>query len=313
MRFAIATLFFSLFFTGFLMTCQSDAEDHAETRRLIIHADDAGMSHSVNRGTIEAMEKGVVTSASIMVPCPWFPEFARYAKENPERDFGIHLTLTSEWSEYRWGPVLDRSEVPSLVNEDGFLWGSVPQVVANVKLEDAERELRAQIERARKFGVKISHFDPHMGAVLSRPDLAKLYVELAVEYDIPVLFVKPTEENGLAKQYPDMIRMVPELEKRELPILSAIYQFYDRGPYEKRKLKYLETIRNLPAGTSEIIIHCGVDDDELRAITTSVDIRDSDRRIFLDPEVRQAIEDAGVELTTWKQFHQQQEDADQSR
>lgn len=281
------------------------AEESAK-RYLIIHADDAGMSHSVNRGTIEAMEDGVVTSASIMVPCPWFPEFAKYTRDNPQRDFGIHLTLNSEWSEYRWPPVSDREQVPSLVDDEGFLWDNVAQVVANVKIEDAATELRAQIERARKFGVKVTHLDPHMGAALSRPDLAKLYIELGVEYDIPVLFVRPTDENGLAEQYPDAMRMLPELQKRGLPILSAVYQYYERGPYEKRKQKYIDTIRNLPPGTSEILIHCGFDDHELRAITSSVEIRDSDRRVFLDPDVRQAIEKAGVELSTWQQFHQRQ-------
>ena len=283
-----------------------DAEQEDAKRYLIVHADDAGMSHSVNRATVEGLERGVVSSASIMVPCPWFPEFAKYARENPERDCGIHLTLNSEWSEYRWGPVTDRKQVPSLVDKDGFLWDNVRQVVANVKLAEAATELRAQIQRAKDFGVPVTHLDPHMGAALSRPDLGKLYIELAVENEIPVLFVRPTKENGLAEQYPDLIRILPTLEERELPILSALYQFYDDGPYEKRKQKYLDTIRQLPPGTSEIIIHCGFNDAELQAITGSVMIRDSDRRVFTDPEVRQAIDDAGIELSTWKQFHQRQ-------
>lgn len=274
----------------------------AERRYVIIHADDAGMSHSVNRATIDAMDKGIVSSASIMVPCPWFPEFAKYAKQNPNKDFGIHLCLNSEWEVYRWGPVADRSKVPSLLDEQGYLWDNVDQVAENVKVEEAEIELRAQIDRAIEFGVPLSHLDTHMGAVLSRPDLAKLYVKLGVEYKLPVLFVRPTEANGVAKQYPDAAKMVPLLESQGLPLLTELHQFYDDGSYDNRKEIYLKAMRTLPPGVTQIIIHCGYNDSELQHITGSYHIRDTDRAIFMDPTVIDEVKRLGIEVTTWRKF-----------
>ena len=289
-----------------LMTVLPGADPTAEvgqpsTKRIIIHADDAGMSHSVNRGTIDAMEQGCVTSCSIMVPCPWFPEFAEYARANPQRDYGIHLTLNSEWKLYRWRPVANPSEVPSLTDEDGFLWDNVQQVAENARVEEAEIELRAQIERARKFGVPLTHLDTHMGSAFCRPDLARLYVKLSFEYQLPVLVVRPTEQNQLEKQYPEVLKLIAPLESAGMPILEEVYQTYDAGPYKKRKAKYIEILRTAPNGLSEIIIHCGYDNDELRSITSSVEIRDSDRRIFMDPEVIQVIKEEGIKLTTWRE------------
>lgn len=278
--------------------------EEAAKRFVIIHADDAGMSHSVNRATVEAMEKGIVSSASILVPCPWFPAMAEYAKKHPQRDYGVHLALNSEWELYRWGPVADRSRVPSLVDDRGYLWDNVSQVVENAKVDEAEIELRAQIDRAIEFGVPLSHLDTHMGAVLSRPDLAKLYVKLGIEYDLPVLFIRPSANNEVAERYPDIVKMVPQLESKGLPLLDALYQFYQQGPYDQRKQLYLKTLRELPPGVSQIIIHCGFDDSELRSITASYPIRDSDRRVFMDPDVKAEIDKLGIQVIGWKRFRE---------
>jgi len=274
-------------------------------RYLIIHADDAGMSHSANRATIDAMENGIVSSASIMVPCPWFPEIAEYAKAHPDRDFGVHLTLTCEWKKYRWGPVASRDKVPSLLDEHGYLWGSTPEVARHVKIDEAERELRAQIERAREFGVPITHLDTHMGSVVSRPDLLAVYVKLGIEYDVPVLFL--SQVNGeLAREYPALaetgMKLLRQLQDHDLPVIDQMAQFYGDQPNMTRRERYLKTLSDLPPGISQLIIHCGYDDNELRAITNSSAHRDEDRRIFSDPKVIDFIQRQKIRVIGWKEL-----------
>ena len=271
---------------------------------LIIHADDAGMSHSVNRATLDAMKKGVVSSASIMVPCPWFKEFAEIARKNPELDYGIHLTLTSEWTNYRWGPVTSKDKVPSLVDPEGYLWDNVPLVAKNVQAEEVATELRAQIDRALEFGVPLSHLDTHMGAVISRPDLVKVYVDLGIEYNLPVLFLRELDEKR-KREYPQLAQgaavLVKLLESKGLPVLDRLAQFYGGNTHAERRATYIDTLENLEPGINQLIIHCGYADDELRAITNSAERRDGDRRVFMEPEIAALIKNLGIEVVTWKQ------------
>ncbi|MBX3415909.1 MAG: polysaccharide deacetylase family protein [Pirellulales bacterium] len=276
--------------------------DDGPRRYVIIHADDAGMSHSVNRATIEAMEQGIVSSASIMVPCPWFKEIAAYAKAHPEKDFGIHLTLNSEWENYRWGPVAGRDKVPSLCDPEGYLWGGVPEVMINAKAAEVEAELRAQVQRAIDFGVPVTHLDTHMGAVVSRPDLVEVYVKLGIEFDVPVFFLR-----DLGREVPDEAiraraqQLLGTLDEHKLPVLDHMTQLYTKGSVEEKKAQYLAAIADSPPGMHYLILHCGFNDQELQAITTSNLIRDTDRQIFSDPEFMAAVRATGVEVITWKQ------------
>ena len=289
------------------MSLHVRAEDPPAARYLIIHADDAGMSHSANRGTIDAMEQGIVSSASIMVPCPWFLEIAEYARTHPERDFGVHLTLTCEWKKYRWGPVASREKVPSLLDKEGYLWSSTRDVAEHTQAKEVEIELRAQIDRAKEFGIPITHIDTHMGSVLGRPDLAAIYVKLGMEYDLPILFLRniapqvAEEYPALAKAGEDMLKL---LDQHRLPVLDQMVQFYGEQPGKTRQQAYLDAMQNLRPGVSQLIIHCGYDDDELRAITSSARNRNEDRRIFSDPEVIQFIRQQNIQIISWKQFRE---------
>jgi predicted glycoside hydrolase/deacetylase ChbG (UPF0249 family) len=278
---------------------------------LIIHADDAGMCHSHNVATFDAMEKGAVSSASIMVPCPWFKEAAKYARQHPEKDFGVHTTLTCEWDNYRWGPVASRDKVPSLVDEEGYLWDNVPLVAKHAKAEEVEIELRAQIDRAKQFGVPVTHIDTHMGGVLARPDIAQVYIKLGLEYDIPILFLRDAKQ--LAEESPalagQVAQVVKNLEAKGLPILDQMAQFYGGDTLQERYTNYLTCLRNLKPGVTQLIIHCGYANDELRAITSSAQRRDGDRVIFTDPKVTEEIKKLGIEVITWKQFRQMAADS----
>jgi predicted glycoside hydrolase/deacetylase ChbG (UPF0249 family) len=157
------------------MSSLQQSEFTENSKLLIIHADDAGLSHSENMATIQALEKGIVNSYSIMVSCPWFYEMAQYAKNNPNVDNGIHLTLTCEWENYRFGPVLPASEVPSLVDADGYFYKTRQELRRCASVEDVAKELNAQIEKAYKFGLQPTHIDSHMYSVGANPEFLTIY------------------------------------------------------------------------------------------------------------------------------------------
>jgi predicted glycoside hydrolase/deacetylase ChbG (UPF0249 family) len=221
----------------------------ATARLLVIHADDLGMNHSVNRATFEALEKKWITSSSILVPCPWFPEVARWAKDHPNADLGIHQALNSEWTTERWGPVSPSDKVPSLLTADGTLPLDTDVVAKNAKPEEVGMELHAQIDRAQSAGIHLTHLDTHMGALFGTPELFRTYQKMGYHYGLPIL------ESWEANHGPQGVS-APREEMLVQKVISIEPGIDAKGWiawYEKQ-------LAPLPAGVYEIIVHLAYDD-----------------------------------------------------
>ena len=157
------------------------------SRGVILHVDDLGMSHSANEAFLRLHGRQLITSGSIMVPCPWFREIAEAVAADQTTDVGVHFTLTSEWEHYRWAPISTRSRASGLIDDDGYFWRDVASLRRHMIPEAAETELRAQIERALQAGVRLTHADAHMGAAML-PELLACHIGLAMMYQlVPVL------------------------------------------------------------------------------------------------------------------------------
>ncbi len=222
----------------------------ANARLLVIHADDFGMSHSVNRAIEEALEKHWVTSASILVPCPWFPEVAHWATAHPDADLGIHLALTSEWTTLRWGPVSAQPRGSSLLDSDGYLPLTAEYVASHAKTSDVETETHAQVDKAKAAGIRLTHLDTHMGAIVTTPDLLKAYPGLGQAYKLPLLL-----DNRAEALAPGSV------------LLNELLQMNPGTPKSQWLEAYKKMLAPLPPGCYQLIVHLAYNDDEMRGAT----------------------------------------------
>lgn len=265
-----------------------------DAKLLIIHADDLGVAHSEDAASFDALDKGAVTSASIMMPCPWVTEVAAYAKAHPDADLGLHLTLTSEWKNYRWGPIAPPDKVASLLDPAGTLWNDTPLVAQHAKADDAEREYRAQIERALALGIHPTHLDTHMGSATATPEIFAAYVKVAHDYHLPFLAVR----------FPGAERLLTALSDKDL-VLDSIVIASPSVHADQWKDFYLTAIKNLKPGFHEMIVHLGHDDAELQAVTFDhsdygAAWRQRDYEVVTSAEFRKALEENHVVLVKWK-------------
>lgn len=288
------------------LRAQSTAErlGHAATAKLlIVHADDAGMCHSANIATQEAMQGGLVSSASIMVPCPWFPEMADWARQNTSRDLGVHLTLTSEWKFFRWRPVAPPAQVKGLLDPDGFLWRDVRSVAAHATAAEVEIELRAQIARAKQFGVAFTHLDTHMGTLYARPDYFDVYARLALENRVPCMLPRPTPEaEKELKAYPITPDMIRALAAKGHVLLDRLVTGVPGRTVEERRVSYRNFLQALPPGVTKLIIHLAKDDAEIRAVTGNWQTRWADFVFFTSAEARALLAEHQIRLATYREL-----------
>jgi len=266
-----------------------------DSKLLIVHADDLAVAHSVDTASFDALNRNAVTSASIMVPCAWLTEVASYAKEHPDADLGLHLTLTSEWKVDRWGPVSSSDKVTSLLDPSGYLWPATAAAALNLKTAEAEHEIRAQIERAIALGIHPTHLDSHMGVLFSKPELFAVYVKLAREYNLPFL----------ALRLPNLpAEFLSSLSEKDV-ILDAVVMANPSVHSNEWRDFYVNAVKNLKPGLTEMIVHLGHDDAELQAVTLDhPDFgsawRQRDYDIVTSPEFKKALDENHVILVKWK-------------
>jgi predicted glycoside hydrolase/deacetylase ChbG (UPF0249 family) len=269
----------------------------ADAKLLIVHADDLGMAHSINMASIKGLESGLVSSASIMIPCSWLPEIAAYARAHPEADLGLHLTLTSEWSLYRWGPVLAKERVPSLFDKSGYLYPTETEAAAHIDPKEAEAEIRAQIARARELGIQPTHLDSHMGTLYQTQALFETLFRVARDNK---LLVRVSREWFAAAPF------LPSLLGPDDVVMNSIISIGPDVTAAGWSKYYSDAIKNLQPGITEMIVHLAYDDEEMRGVAFAhpdwgSEWRRRDFQFVTSEAFRKLLQENNVKLVTWRE------------
>jgi chitin disaccharide deacetylase len=268
-----------------------------DAKLLIVHADDLGAAHSINRASTKALESGSVSSGSIMVPCPWLLEIASYARAHPEADLGLHLTLTSEWSLYRWGPVLGKDQVTSLLDSSGYLYSSELEAAAHIDVKEVEAEIRAQIARARALGIQPTHLDSHMGTLYQNKALFEVLVRVSREYKLPF---------RVSRDWFSRAQFMPALLGPDDVVLDRTISIEPDVAPEDWSKYYANEIKNLQPGVTDMIVHLAYADEEMKGVTSGhpnwgAEWRQRDFDFVTSNAFRQLLKENNVKLITWRE------------
>jgi predicted glycoside hydrolase/deacetylase ChbG (UPF0249 family) len=274
-----------------------------DDRVAIIHTDDIGMCQASVDAFADLNEVGIISSGAVMVPCPWFLHAAGYARQNEKADLGVHLTLTSEWSTYRWGPISTRDPASGLVDEEGYFYHRSEPAQEHGDPTAVEAELNAQVSRAIQAGIVPTHIDTHMGTV-AHPKFMGIYVQLALKFHLPPMIFRLDEAGWLAAGLdPEFAKMaalfVQQLESSGLPLLDVLGGMpldTDNDRLERTK----QAFSDLKPGITHFIIHPSKDTPELRTITPDWRCRVADYRDFMNEELRRHIEKTGVHIIGYR-------------
>lgn len=308
MRYSFYFPFLLFVFTGWQLIAQTGpATNLAETlgypsgtRLLIVHADDLGVTHATNVASIAALEKGSVSSASVMANCPWLPEVAEWARANPAHDLGMHLVLTSEWRKLRWGSVASSDQVSSLVDSSGYLKPLCETLYETATPAEVGVEIRAQIDKARSLGIEPTHLDSHMGCLVYNPAMFKVYMDVSREYNIPAM-VSRGEILAAGQAWRDQVQPGDLVIDN---IYTAGMPDYDTGLGNY----YREVLANLQPGVSVLLIHTALDGSESAGMAGGVEgwgnrWRQQDFNFFTSDDFLKILEAENIQLITWREVN----------
>ncbi len=275
-----------------------DLKNWNKRRYLILHADDFGMCHSTNRAILELWERGAITSTTLMTPCPWALEAAGFASRHSGFDVGVHLTSTSEWESYKWGPVHDQPGAGALRDELGY-FPPDSQYMPDVDPSVIRAEMVAQIKLAQSLGVEPTHLDNHMGSL--RNVHHRLLIELGAEYELPVRFsAHPAYASGDEAEIASLAKELGVLHPDT--VIGLPFTYGTGEDYESARNHVIELLRGLKPGVTEMLFHPSLETDELKAITDSWPYRLYDYRLFTDPAVLKIIKEEKIELIGWREL-----------
>lgn len=272
-------------------------------RVAIIHTDDIGMCQASVEAFADLNEAGIISSGAVMVPCPWFLHTADYARQHPKADLGVHLTLTSEWKTYRWGPVSTRDPASGIVDDEGYFYPLSEPAQEHGDPAAVEVELAAQVERAIKARIVPTHVDTHMGSV-AHPKFMSIYIQLAIKFHLPPMIFRLDEAGwraaGLEAEFAKMAAgLIQQLEGSGLPLLDVLGGMH-LDSEEDRLERTKQAFSELKPGITHFIIHPCKDTPELRAITPDWRCRAADYRNFMNEELLRHILKIGVHVIGYR-------------